>query len=275
MRFVFAANLKKEIPNAKNMDKPSVFLGGDCSDNNAWREDIKKRFSDKFRFLDPYDEDWTPEKNIYDELAGLVVADFVIFYKGGDGSAKEKAFLDTISGGDYFDFDDIEDLAKFLSKNEGRPQRGLADMLRKKAFTLHRMALHENLKTIKDIKNILAHIAQAAQKAYDEWEQDEEGTDPELGSGGICQDIAENIAGLLNEHEIEAATVSQTIGDQHVSTYAKVKEGIALVDINPHIYETGGGYTWKKKKDVKIQPQDIEVHLIDGDPDRFEEMTRE
>lgn len=139
MKFIFAANLRKEIPEAKKGGKPSVFLGGDCSDDNAWREDIKKRFSDKFLFLDPYDKDWTPEDNIYDELAGLMVADYVIFYKGGEGSAKEKSFLDTVSGGIYFEFDDIKDIVNFLTKNEGKPQRSLANLIRKTAVILQEM----------------------------------------------------------------------------------------------------------------------------------------
>jgi 2'-5' RNA ligase len=110
-----ASVLKARTEEAKKSGKPSVFLGGDCSDDNAWRKDIVKEFGDKLAFIDPYDEKWEAEDNIYDELAALVGVDHVVFYKGGDGTKKEKAFLEEVGDRDsYESFDDLGELRTYL-----------------------------------------------------------------------------------------------------------------------------------------------------------------
>lgn len=111
--FLKYADLSADIVKSDKSKKQSVFLGGDCSDNN-WREEIKKQYPEII-FLDPYDDDWTPEKNIYNECAGLAKADFVIFYKGGDLTEKEKDYLRTINK-DYKEFDDLEKLNIYLRR---------------------------------------------------------------------------------------------------------------------------------------------------------------
>lgn len=127
-----------------------------------------------------------------------------------------------------------------------------------------------------DILSLRSRMAQAAQKVYDEWDQsDKEHGDPELGFGGICQDIAEEIAGVLDKHGIESGTVSQTQGDQHVYTIARVEEGVFEIDIHPSTYERGGGYYWTKIPDVKFSADDIAVSLIDTDPKKFEELMED
>jgi hypothetical protein len=126
-----------------------------------------------------------------------------------------------------------------------------------------------------DILSLRPQMAQAAQKVYDEWDQSGEEGDVELGFGGICQDIAEAIVEVLDHHGIEAGSVSQSIGEQHVYAIAQVEEGVFEVDISPYTYERGAGYTWKKKPNVKFAPDDIAVSLIDKDPKKFEEMIDE
>jgi len=76
-------------------------------------------------------------------------------------------------------------------------------------------------------------FAKAAQKIYDEWDEDKT---EELGGGGICQDIADAIADVLNHHGIETGTVSQSIGDQHVYAIAKVEEGVLMIPLNSMSY---------------------------------------
>jgi hypothetical protein len=119
-----------------------------------------------------------------------------------------------------------------------------------------------------EIKQLVPKLIEAAQKVYDEWEQNEEGEDPELGYGGICQDIADEMAGVLNENGVEAGTVSATAGDQHVWVIAKLADGVYDIDIPPYLYESGSGYTWKKRPNVKftkemlaIGPNDIDFDL--------------
>ena len=85
MFIVTSSKLEPAVKKSLTSKKPSIFLGGLCVDN-SWREEIKEEFGDKLFLLDPYDTKWKAEDNIYDELAGLVNADHVIFYKGGKGT---------------------------------------------------------------------------------------------------------------------------------------------------------------------------------------------
>jgi hypothetical protein len=122
------------------------------------------------------------------------------------------------------------------------------------------------------VKGLEPELAKASQKIYDAWDQDEEGNDVELGSGGICQDIADAISGVLSHHGVDTHVFSQTVGEQHVYTVAKFKEGIYSVDIPFHIYETGAGYNWKKKPGVTFKPGDISVHMIEDDLTKWPEF---
>jgi len=115
-----ASKLRGEIQKAKNAELPVIFLGGLCEDDNEWRKEIKKDFGDKLFFLDPYDKDWDPADNIYDELAGMLTADHVVFYKGGKGSKHEQIFLDMISEDRYDKFEDLDELKTFLN-NYAKP----------------------------------------------------------------------------------------------------------------------------------------------------------
>ena len=130
------------------------------------------------------------------------------------------------------------------------------------------------LKSDEDIKRLIPKFITAAQKVYDEWQQNEDGEDIELGYGGICQDIADAIAGVLNSHGIDSTTVdSGGMGEQHVWAIAKTFDGVFEVDIPYSSYERGGGYTWKKIPDVQFTPRDISIHKISVDPDDFEKMA--
>ena len=106
------------------------------------------------------------------------------------------------------------------------------------------------LKSLKDVKRLIPKILNAVQKEYDNWSQDEEGHDEDLGFGGLCQNIADEIAGTLNFAGIDVGTVSATMGEQHVWCICKIAEGVYQIDIPPHVYETGAGYNWKKRPGV-------------------------
>jgi len=77
--------------------------------------------------------------------------------------------------------------------------------------------------TFEKLTTLKPMLAIKAQNVYDEWEQDEQDCVEELGYGGICQDIAEAMASLLNEEGIEAVTVSNHIGEQHVYVVCKIR----------------------------------------------------
>jgi len=124
MRDTVSSKIEKIVQDARDSDKVKVFLGGSCKDN-AWRESIQKEFGDYFFFIDPYDEDWDPEDNIYDELAGMVNADYIVFYKGGDLSEREKGFLDNIGrrGELVKEFEDMDKLKAFLKDIKSKKVR--------------------------------------------------------------------------------------------------------------------------------------------------------
>lgn len=126
--------------------------------------------------------------------------------------------------------------------------------------------LESSQKTTRDIQRLTPLLVKAAQEVYDGWDQDENGMDAELGGGGICQDIAEAISGVLNKHGIEATTVdSGGMGEQHVWAVANVADGVFGVDIDYHRYEVGGGYTWKKRLGVIFDEDDIQIYKMDVD----------
>ena len=121
-----------------------------------------------------------------------------------------------------------------------------------------------------EIKELLPQIVAVAQAEYDQWEQDPEEGDPELGFGGICDLIADGIAGLFDE----AATVnSEGMGVNHTWVVIKLPSGVWNIDIPPSTYESGAGYTWTKKRDVVISPEDVIVELIDPNPDNFDQYV--
>lgn len=124
--------------------------------------------------------------------------------------------------------------------------------------------------TVDTLSSLKPLLAQAGQKVYDEWEQDENGHCEILGSGGICQDIAEAMCDILYQHGIECSTVSQQIGEQHVYVLAKTEDGVYNVDIPPYLYETGGGYCWKKIPDVEFNERYVVINRLSSDPEEYE-----
>jgi hypothetical protein len=121
-----------------------------------------------------------------------------------------------------------------------------------------------------------SQFASAAQKVYDAWEQDEEGMDDEYGGGGICQDIADEMAGVVNRRlrGADAHIVDNNgMGDQHVWIIVVQGDEKYAVDIPPGTYETGGGYTWKKIDGVRFNANHVDVYAVpDFEPDQYESV---
>ena len=127
------------------------------------------------------------------------------------------------------------------------------------------------LPSVAVVNNLKIRLAKAAQMVYDSWEQDEEGNDEEYGGGGICHDIADAMVEVLEASGIESRSVSQSIGEVHVFVVAKFAEGIYSIDIPPQTYERGSAYTWKKIPGVRFGPEDIDLFLVDRNPDNFDQ----
>ena len=140
---------------------------------------------------------------------------------------------------------------------------------------VRRTEMASGLKKVGAIHQAIPNLAKIAQKEYDTWEVDENGQDPELGEGGICQDIADGIASHLAEMGIDAAPVTAQVGEQHVFVLAKLHDGVYEVDIPPSVYETGGGYNWKKIPGVKFTRNHFVINKVSENPDDFDEMTGE
>lgn len=63
---------------------------------------------------------------------------------------------------------------------------------------------------------------------------------------------------------VEASTMSSTF-EQHVFVVALDDDDAVIVDIPPGVYETGGGFCWKKIPGVEFTPEDIVLYPTDRD----------
>jgi 2'-5' RNA ligase len=149
-----ASKIEKIVQQAKKVnDKLKIFLGGSCKDN-SWREELEKEYGDTFFFIDPYDKDWSAEDNIYDELAGMINSDYVIFYKGGDLTEREKDFLKNIGRSDNLvkEFKNLADIKKFFEKRiaiKKKELKPLSGILKKFAHRLSKEAIPADLNKYK------------------------------------------------------------------------------------------------------------------------------
>lgn len=112
-------------------------------------------------------------------------------------------------------------------------------------------------------------LASAAQRVYDTWDQDEDGMDEDLGGGGICDLVAQEMAAVLSSAGIETMEGGHQ-GDDHAYLIAYNDDEAFAVDIPPGVYETGGGYSWRKRPGVTIDASDVvidEVRRSDIEPE--------
>jgi len=127
-----------------------------------------------------------------------------------------------------------------------------------------------SLNSIKDITDIVKDdMVKVAQEQYDAWKQDHDGQDVELGSGGICHLIVEDLISVLYRHKIENVQSVCSNYEQHVYVVGQFKEGIYEIDIPYDVYETGGGFTWKKIPDVQFNRNDIVIRRLSSDPSEY------
>ncbi len=106
-------------------------------------------------------------------------------------------------------------------------------------------------------------MAKVAQEVLDAWEQDDEGVDEEFGAGGACDAIDNAIAGVVFEKVVGVErTAYGHEGDDHAASIYYDDAEAYLVDIPPYVYETGGGYRWRKRKGVKLSAKDVVVEKV-------------
>ena len=117
---------------------------------------------------------------------------------------------------------------------------------------------------IQRLMAIRPSIAHAAQKVYDQWEQDEDGMDEEFGGGGICDSVASSISEVVTNHlhDVDIVDGGQD-GDDHAFIVVLTPTEAVEVDIPPGVYETGGGYNWRKREGVTFSPSHVSLAKLD------------
>lgn len=126
------------------------------------------------------------------------------------------------------------------------------------------------------IESLRPRLAEAAQEVIDSWEQDEDGCDEEFGSGGICDSVAQAMSSVLAKIDGVDLSDGGQDGDDHAFVIVYGDKDAYAVDIPPGIYETGGGYSWRKIEGAVVRPSDVSVYEVrrsDVAPDDFARMA--
>lgn len=123
---------------------------------------------------------------------------------------------------------------------------------------------YKNSPLYRKLLSIRSDISDEAQKVVDSWEQDEEGYDQDFGYGGVCDAVSEAIASMVSS-KIDNVDITDggQDGDDHAFIIVYDEVEAFAVDIPPNVYETGGGYSWKKRADASISPNDVIVYPVD------------
>jgi hypothetical protein len=125
----------------------------------------------------------------------------------------------------------------------------------------------------KDIESLIPLFVDKAQQIYDEWDEDID----EYAGGGICHLIADAMAEIVNRLLPQYLASTYTRSDiQHVQNIvynmsgeelseANENEKIEYLDLNidPYLYETGGGFSWEKIPDVEFDGSFVYISNVD------------
>lgn len=118
------------------------------------------------------------------------------------------------------------------------------------------MPLKDELETLRPA------LAEAAQKVVDEWQPDEDGFDEDYGGGGVCDDVASAMSEVIGGLEGVEITEGGHDGDDHAWLVVYDDTDAYSVDIPPGVYETGGGYSWRKIEGARISPEDVVIEPV-------------
>ena len=107
-------------------------------------------------------------------------------------------------------------------------------------------------------------IVAAGQVEVDAWEQDENGVDEVLGSGGVCGLVADRMSEVLSALGADVAHAETDFDGGHAFLHARLADGVFRVDVPASVYETGSGYVWTKRPGAVIRPEDLILDKIAG-----------
>jgi len=124
----------------------------------------------------------------------------------------------------------------------------------------HEMKVASNNNLKQKIKSILPKLTKKAQEEYDRW--DEENID-EYAGGGICHILADEFVDIFNQNNIDASSLSHPFKQHvYVVVFDTENKKAITVDLPEYVYETGGGFSWKKVEDVEIEPSDFIIEEV-------------
>jgi len=114
-----------------------------------------------------------------------------------------------------------------------------------------------------ELNRLKSNMVREAQKILDDWEQDAEDYSEDYGFGGPCDEIAAAIGGVV-AGRISGVNIGDggQEGSEHAFIIAYRGDEYYAVDIPPSVYETGGGYSWKKIEGVRLSPGDVEIYEV-------------
>ena len=131
------------------------------------------------------------------------------------------------------------------------------------SFNLQRYLFAQQQPLYQQLLSLRPQMAIVAQKVYDDWQPVGEDGDPELSSGGICDQIAQAISGVVCSLPDVELTDGGQEGDDHAYIIAYNAQEAYAVDIPHQLYERGGGYVWTKVEGVQFVPQHVEIIQLD------------
>lgn len=127
---------------------------------------------------------------------------------------------------------------------------------------------------LEELRALSPSIIAAAQAELDAWQQDEDGMDEELGSGGACQEISGAISRIIGEAGGTTAEIFTEFDGGHVFLMAHLEEGAFSVDIPPFVYEHGAGYSWTKRDGVQLSVPDLVIQKLEDSMSEAEFLRR-
>jgi tRNA nucleotidyltransferase/poly(A) polymerase len=176
-------------------------------------------------------------------------------YPKGSKTAQLKRNMD-YGEGFYANMPDYKSISDYRRKNKKK---------RKKVIKkIKDMKLASKTNLYSKLNELRSQFAVAAQHIVDGWLQDEDGISEDLGSGGVCDQVAQAMGSVISSAIPEVdLTDGGHDGDDHAFIVVYNDAEAFGVDISPGVYETGGGYNWKKIQGAKIDPSDIDIWKID------------